>query len=145
MRCNIGLFPGSFNPFHVGHMNILLKAEKIFDTVIIARGINLEKQNEFVPLPIEIQDRKILTYDGLLTDFIDSLEYEVTVIRGLRNQKDFQSELEMYFTLQDLKPDIKLMTIFCDRQYQHISSSNIRLLQKYGKPIPKSYLNLKLC
>ena len=130
---NIGIYAGSFNPFHKGHYDILTKAEKIFDKVIIARGINPEKSNAFCELPEKISHRQIETYDGLLTDFIEILDYDVTLIRGLRNATDLQYELTQFQYLQDLKPDIKVISLFSDKQYEHISSSAIRMLEKYGK------------
>ncbi len=127
---NIAVYPGSFNPFHKGHYNVLEKAEKIFDKVIIARGINPEKKNKMVDLPEALQHRQVENYDGLLTDFIDSLDYDVTLIRGLRNTTDFQYELNQYRFLQDLKPDIKVVSLFCDKEFDHISSSAIRQLKQ---------------
>lgn len=142
----IGLYAGSFNPFTLGHFNILYKAEKIFDEVVIGIGQNPEKEkNQFI-LPKELKQRKtkIFFYDGLLTDLVEKLEKDgfdcfngdscdVTLIRGLRNTTDLQYELTQYRFLQDLKPDIKVVSIFCDKEYEHISSSSIRMLQKYGK------------
>jgi pantetheine-phosphate adenylyltransferase len=130
---NIAVYAGSFNPFHRGHLNILEKAERIFDKVIIARGVNPDKNNEVLPLPESIQYRQIVSYDGLLTDFIKSLDYDVTLIRGLRNSTDLQSELTQYRFLQDFKSDIKVVSIFCDKEYEHISSSAIRQLKKFNK------------
>jgi pantetheine-phosphate adenylyltransferase len=139
MKTNIAIYPGSFNPFHKGHYDILLKAESIFDKVIIARGVNADKSNhKKYELPDKIKDREIKEYSGLLTDFMDSLEYEVTVIRGLRNSTDLQYEMTQYRFLQDLKPNIKVISIFCDKEYEHISSSAIRMLELYGKE--KQYL-----
>jgi pantetheine-phosphate adenylyltransferase len=129
----IGVYAGSFNPFHKGHYNILNKAEQIFDKVIIARGINPEKNNKLTDLPIQIQNRQIETYDGLLTDFMDGLGYDVTLIRGLRNATDLQYELTQYRFLQDLKPNINVVSLFCDKEYEHISSSAIRNLELYNK------------
>jgi pantetheine-phosphate adenylyltransferase len=134
----IGLYAGSFNPFHLGHFNILHKAEKIFDEVILGVGQNPEKEkNEFL-VPDELTARKtrIIFYEGLLTEVVDKLEkegFDVTVVRGLRNSTDMQYELNQYRYLQDLKPDIKVVSIFCDKEYEHISSSAIRMLKKYGK------------
>ncbi len=130
---SIAVYAGSFNPFHRGHLNILEKAERIFDKVIIARGMNPEKNNEVVPLPEAIQYRQIIYYDGLTPDLIDFLGYDVTFIRGLRNSTDLQSELTQYRFLQDLKPDIKVVSIFCDKEHEHVSSSAIRQLKKFGK------------
>lgn len=129
----IAIYTGSFNPFHKGHLNILEKAEQIFDKVIIARGINPDKNNTFIELPRIIQNRQIEYFDGLVTDFIDSLGYDVTLIRGLRNATDLQFELTQYRFLQDLKPGIKIVSLFCDKEFEHISSSAIRNLEKYNK------------
>ena len=129
----IAIYAGSFNPFHKGHYNILKKAEQIFDKVIIARGVNPEKNNKIIDLPTKIQNRQIEKYSGLLTDFIDGLGYDVTLIRGLRNATDLQYELTQYRFLQDLNPNIKIVSLFCDKEYEHISSSAIRGLEIYNK------------
>lgn len=130
----VGVYAGSFNPFHLGHYNILTKAEKIFDKVIIGFGKNPEKSDNFGLPSQSLDSRDVRFYDGLLTDFIDSLEYEnITLIRGLRNSTDLQYELTQYRFLQELKPDIQVISIFCDKEYEHISSSAIRMLMKYGK------------
>jgi len=125
---NIGLYAGSFNPFHKGHLNILLKAERIFDRVIVGRGKNKSKADDFLyPMP-KLDGRQVVEYKGLITKFIDTLPYDVTLIRGLRNSTDLQAELTFYRYLQYLKPDIKVVSIFCDSEYEHISSSGIKEL-----------------
>lgn len=127
----LGVYPGSFNPFHKGHLNILEKAEKIFDKVIVARGYNIEKSNQIEPMPKSL-GREVIVYHGLLTDFIESLGHDnVTIIRGLRNAEDFKYELTQFRYLQDLKPDIQLINIFCDKEFDHVSSSGIRLLRAF--------------
>lgn len=134
----IAVFPGSFKPFHKGHYNVLQKAEKIFDKVIIAFGKNLEKDKKIWPLPKTISNRQICGYNGLLTDFVSSLKYDVTVVRGLRNSTDFQYEQNQYRYIQELKPGIKIINIFCDKEFEHISSSGIRTLEQFKKH--KQYL-----
>ena len=135
---SIAVFAGSFNPFHKGHFNVLKKAEKLFDKVIIAFGKNPDKSIRNWPIPETISNRQHTEYHGLLTDHIDSFGYEVTVVRGLRNSTDFQYEQNQYRYIQELKPDIKIINIFCDKEFEHISSSGIRTLEKYGKH--KGYL-----
>lgn len=130
---NIAIYCGSFNPFHKGHMNILEKAEKIFDKVIICTGINPDKPLSERYWPAILGSRQLMTYDGLLTDFIDSFNYEVTLVRGLRNSSDFEAEKIQYRYLCDLKPDIKVVNIISDSEFEHISSSSIRTLKKYNK------------
>ena len=130
---NIAIYAGSFNPFHKGHFDILQKAEQIFDKVIIARGVNPDKNNKIYELPTQIQYRQIENYDGLLTDFINKFDYDITLIRGLRNATDLEYELNQYRFLQDLKPEIKVVSMFCDKEFEHISSSACRMLSKYNK------------
>jgi pantetheine-phosphate adenylyltransferase len=135
---NIAVFAGSFKPFHKGHFNVLQKAEKIFDKVIIAFGKNPDKDQKEWPLPKTLKTRQICEYNGLITDFVTSLKYEVTVVRGLRNTTDFQYEQNQYRYMQELKPGIKIVNIFCDKEFEHISSSGIRTLEKFKKH--KKYL-----
>jgi pantetheine-phosphate adenylyltransferase len=129
---NIGIYAGSFNPFHKGHYNILLKAEQIFDKVIIAFGKNLEKNHTQWPRPAQLQYRQVEEYGGLVTDFIQSLGYSTTLVRGLRNADDFKYEMKQYRYMQDFMPDVKMVSIFSDAEYDHISSSSIRILEKYN-------------
>lgn len=130
---SIAVFAGSFNPFHKGHYNVLQKAERIFDKVIVAFGQNPEKGSRGYKIPESLKNRQIETYDGLLTDFIASLEHDVVVIRGLRNSTDFNYEQNQYRYIQELMPEIKIVSIFCDKEFEHISSSGIRTLEKYNK------------
>lgn len=130
---NIGIYSGSFNPFTKGHYNILEQAERVFDKVIIARGKNLDKKEDLRPLPEAIQFRQIENYEGLLTDFINKLDYDVTLIRGLRSVTDLQHELNQLRFLQNFKKDIKVVSFFCDKQFEHISSSAVRQLEKIGE------------
>lgn len=129
----IGVYAGSFNPFHKGHLNILQKAESLFDKVIVARGSNPEKDVHTFDLPQVLKSRQVDNYDTLLTDYLETLEYQVILIRGLRNATDFQYELNQYRYLTDLKPDVQVVSIFCDKEFEHISSSGIRTLQKFGR------------
>lgn len=130
---NIAVYPGSFNPFHVGHLNILEKAEQIFDKVIIAIGQNPEKDNVKITRPAYLDHHQVDSYDGLLTDYLKEKSYPVTVIRGLRNTTDMQSELNQYRWLQELSNNgIRVVSIFCDKEYEHISSSSIRAMKQYG-------------
>jgi len=131
----IAVFPGSFNPFHKGHYNVLQKAEKIFDKVIIAFGNNPEKDGKRgYKVPESVRNRQIEDYNGLLTDFVERIGGEdIVVIRGLRNSTDFQYEQNQYRYIQELMPHIKIVNIFCDKEFEHISSSGIRTLEKYNK------------
>lgn len=128
-KYNIAIYPGSFNPFHKGHQDILNKAEKLFDKVIIARGTNSLKSTENkYELPSSLNYHETVEYSGLLTDYIKSLNYPVTVIRGLRSSKDFENEKILIRHLEDLMPEIKVIYLIADRNNEHISSTSIKEL-----------------
>lgn len=146
----IGVYPGSFNPFHVGHLNITEQALVIFDEVIIARGWNPEKEKpESVDFPTNndiVQRCRIDSFKGLLADYLNLLEFneydKVFVIRGLRNGEDLQYEQNQLQYIKEMYPTIRPVFLMCDRKYEHISSQSLRSLRKvseeeYQKYIPK--------
>ncbi|GAB4132893.1 MAG: hypothetical protein OHK0045_23880 [Raineya sp.] len=141
---NIGVYPGSFNPFHNGHYNILQKSERIFDKVIIARGVNPEKDNfsEEEGISPALYYRQTENFKGLLTDYLSSKEEDahITLIRGLRNGDDLAYEMNQISFMKDLKENLKVVFFHCDREFEHISSSAIRNLEKIGKGYGKKYL-----
>lgn len=127
----IAIFPGSFNPFTLGHLDILEKAEQIFDKVIIARGINSDKKIEIRQLPDYLNYREIINYDNLLCDFVEQSSYDLTIIRGLRNIMDFTYENTTLQYWRDFLPNIKVIYIMSDVSKSHISSSGVRSLEKF--------------
>ena len=148
MKSNtVGVFPGSFTPFTIGHKNIFDKAEKIFGegNVIIAFGVNPDKTNALDVNNIEskcdaLSDKlngvRVDYYTGFLHDYIDMLEktgYNPVIIRGLRNGDDLDYEINQLRFISDFKPGINTIFIACDKEYEHISSSAIKTLEKFNK------------
>lgn len=129
----IAVFAGSFNPFHKGHFNVLQKAERIFDKVIVAFGQNPVKNERTWEIPQSIKNRQIEHYNSLLTDLLNVLGGDPVLIRGLRNSTDFQYEQNQYRYMQELMPAINIVNIYCDKEFEHISSSGIRTLEKFNK------------
>ncbi len=111
-KVRIGVYAGSFSPFHAGHENILKKAEKIFDKVIIAQGINISKSFSELSIPASIvKTHQICKYDGMLHKFISDLGYEVTIVRGLRNEDDFKfQEVQLRF-INEFEPKVETVYI----------------------------------
>lgn len=158
-RPKIGIYPGSFNPLHLGHRNILKKAEQLFDKVIIAKGYNPEKDTPTV-IPgadvllcnsLEMQQKKLQqelpfhqveVFEGFLTKFVasKSQDADVFVIRGLRDGKDLDYEINALRVSEELDPRIKYVFIHCDKNYEHISSSMIRAMEKIEKGSASKYL-----
>jgi len=152
MLHKIGIYAGSFDPFHIGHLNILEKAEKLFNTVVIARGQNPEKHTHVEDLPESITDedngREFYYYNGLLSDFIkEKLKFwhctpeDFILIRGLRNSMDLLYEQTQMKYINDLLGfKINVVYIPCDAEFEHISSSAIKNLMKYKNGNHEKYL-----
>jgi pantetheine-phosphate adenylyltransferase len=145
----IGIFPGSFNPFTNGHMDILKRAEKIFDKVIIGLGQNANKQQlsedtRKTELMQVLPNYQIEYYSGLLSEYVTSKDYPVTVIRGIRNGKDLDEEQTLVKILNECsESDIEFIHLITKTKYQHVSSSMVRELSNYGKGekyLPKKVL-----
>lgn len=134
-RPKIGIYAGSFNPFHYGHLDVLIQAEKVFDKVVIAYGTNPDKEYREVIIPETISDREIIKYKGLLPDVLKEYEEtgcDVILIRGLRNEYDLTYEQNLVSFVKDYRPSVHVVFFLCDKQFEHISSSAIRSLQKIG-------------
>ncbi len=142
-RPKIGIYPGSFNPFHNGHLNILEKAERIFDKVIVARGINPDKQdiNEDVLQLKTLRYRQVENFSGFLTKYLSSKEgeAEITLIRGLRNGDDLDYEVNQLRFMEEMKPEVKIIFLPCDKEFEHISSSSIKNLDRIDAEFSKKY------
>lgn len=139
----IGIYAGNFNPYHIGHNDVLKKAEKIFDKVIVAFGNNPDKEKRKINVPICLEFHQVDEYNGLITDYITHIEnsgVDVTLIRGIRNGIDLDYESNQLSFIKDIKPDTKVLYIPCDKKYEHISSSAIRNLMKFDNSLINKYL-----
>ena len=144
----IALFCGSFNPIHIGHINILEKAERIFGrgNVITAIGINPDKiiqddylfeQDNKAKIISKKINRTVITYSKFLHELIEDYEkdsYNVVIIRGLRNGVDLDYEVNQMRFINDFKKDVNVIYITCDKEFEHISSSAIRKIEQFGGP-----------
>lgn len=152
----IAIYPGSFNPFTVGHLNVLEQAEKLFDKVYIAVGVNPDKLSEDVgkiypsldPRVLTIQrnfpNKNVIGYTGFLVDLITKREQEhgedITIVKGIRNGVDLDYEMIQHRYNQDLKPNVKVVFLPADRELMHVSSSGYRMLEKIRPGAGHKYL-----
>lgn len=142
----MGLYPGSFDPFHVGHLDIVHQAIQVFDRVLVSKGVNPDKHpNNRYDLPFDVLrglSVQMDEYDTLLTDHIkrwEKEEYDVTLVRGLRNGADLEYEQNLIAFLKEMYPQIKVVAFYCDPKYRHISSSALRGIEKFSYEEFKKY------
>ena len=129
----VAVYPGSFNPFHRGHLSILRQAERVFDKVIIGVAVNRQKPGAAATLEqrrAELQSRlcfhEVVEIPGLLTDFIEQFPLPLSVVRGVRDGTDLEAELRYARFLSELRPNTNVVWIGCEAELQHLSSSAIR-------------------
>ena len=136
------IFPGSFDPFTIGHYDIVTRGLNIFDEIIIGIGCNSQKTTTF---PLE--DRlaaikqvfaseprvKVEVYHGLTIDF--AATHEATcILRGVRSMQDFEYERNIAEANKQLS-GMETVLLYTRPEYAHISSSLVRELHAYGKDI----------
>ena len=130
----IAIFPGSFDPFTLGHMDILRSALKMFDKVIVAVGYNSAKSGFFTPdLRVRIiqdaiagmENVEVCSYTGLTVDFCRQ-KGAGWIIRGLRTTTDFEMESVIAQANRKMAPEILSIFIPAGHEYSFISSTVVR-------------------
>lgn len=136
------IFPGTFDPFTIGHESIVRRALTFIDEVIIAIGINEQKHSLF---PIEKREQmirefykdepriKVMSYSSLTVDFAREVGANL-IIRGIRTVKDFEYE-ETISDINRKLGEVETILLFTEPELTSISSTIVRELIKYGKDI----------
>ena len=134
------LFPGSFDPFTAGHLNILKRALTMFDEVIVAVGINQDKRGFFdmdqriaiISQAVEgLEGVSIIKYDNLTIDTCHELGIR-HIVRGVRNMIDFETERSIADANRRLAPEIETIIIPTAQEFAHISSSAVRDILRHN-------------
>lgn len=143
------IFPGSFDPFTVGHFDVLESALQLFDKVIIAVGYNSSKKGFFTPetrveiirqATADMPNVEVCTYSGLTIDLCHQLGVN-NIVRGLRTTTDFEMESVIAQANKKMAPDVSTIFIPACQEYSFISSTVVRdiLIHKgnAGQFLPK--------
>lgn len=138
----IGIFAGTFNPYHIGHENICIQAEKVFDKVILAQVLPPKTQR--VPVLTHAY-RQVITHNGLLTDLFNDVSdnQSLHLVRGLRSSDDLDHEIQLRTVVKEFVGELPISYFICDEQYSRISSALIRSLRPYGSDAYSHYLPTK--
>ena len=136
----IAVYPGSFDPVTLGHMNIIERAAAIFDKLYVCVMVNSEKtplfnRNERVELIrrccTHLPNVEVETSDGLLVDYADS-RGACAIIKGLRAVSDFDWEFQMALANKKIKPSIETMFLASSEKHTYLSSTVVKELGRYG-------------
>ena len=139
----IAVYPGSFDPVTNGHLNIIERAAKLFDRVIVCVMVNAEKKPLFSLEEREgflrlvcchLSNVEIDSYGGLLAEY--AKEHDCcTIIKGLRAGSDFEKEFQMAMINRKLNPDLESLFLTAEHQYMYLSSSAVKVLGFYGADV----------
>ena len=136
----IAVYPGSFDPITLGHLNVIERAAKLFDQVIVCVMVNSQKQYMFSEEERVGFIRRVTQHlpnveadsaSGLLADYARRRHADV-VIKGLRAVTDFENEFMMAMINHKLNDQLDTMFLMAEQKYLYLSSSTVKELGRYG-------------
>ena len=139
----VALYPGSFDPVTVGHVDIVARASALFDEVVVSVYDTPSKSLLFTTNErVELLERacehlpnvRVIKYSGLTIRFARDIGAEV-IVRGLRSGVDFEYEFEMAFMNRKLEPQVDLVCFMTSQDYMFVSSSLLKEVAKLGGDI----------
>lgn len=137
---NIAIYPGSFDPITKGHLDIISRGAKIYDKVIVAVLVNMDKNCLFTieervdlikRVTKNIDNVEVLSFDGLLVDFAKMHNSRV-ILKGLRTMSDFEYEFQMALMNSKLDSDIETVFMMTSSEFSYVSSSSVKQVAKFG-------------
>jgi pantetheine-phosphate adenylyltransferase len=139
------VYPGTFDPMTLGHEDLMRRASRLFERLILAVAAGHHKKTMFstderLEIARELASRcgnvEVLAFDGLLRDFVVSHGGKV-VVRGLRAVTDFEYEFQMAGMNRQLMPDVETVFLTPSDQYQFISGTFVREIATLGGDVSK--------
>lgn len=130
----IAVYPGSFDPITLGHLNVMERASKLFDRLIVGVGVNIEKQTLFSAderhrlihdATAHLENVEIRTFSGLAVTFVKQCGASI-MVRGVRPITDIAAELTMMMANRRLAPEVETLFMIADGELAHVSSSLIK-------------------
>jgi pantetheine-phosphate adenylyltransferase len=130
----IAVYPGTFDPITLGHLNVMERVSRLFDRLIVGIGVNIEKRTMFEPearmelireATTHLDNIEILTFSGLAVEFAKKCGARV-MVRGVRPLTDIPAELTMMMANRRLAAEIETLFMIADGELAHVSSSLIK-------------------
>ena len=140
MANRIGVYPGSFDPATKGHVDLMERAARMFDTVVIAVANNAEKKCLFSyeervdmiqQLTTHIPNIEVRTFQGLIVDLVRELD-AIALIRGIRAVSDFEYEMSMAVTNRRLLPSCDTISFMPSEKHMFVSSRLVKEIVRLG-------------
>lgn len=134
------IYPGTFDPVTVGHLDIMKRACSMFDEVVVAVAMSASKNPMFTAEQrIEMLEAatqnlaniKVIGFDNLLVDLSDTLDANI-IIRGLRAVSDFEYEIQMGYANSSLKKELETIFLMPSLEYSYVSSSVVRSILPFN-------------
>ena len=128
------VYPGSFDPITLGHLNVMERAAGLFDRLVVGIGVNMEKSPWFTPeerialiqgATAHVKNLEIRTFTGLAVNFVKECGLRM-MIRGVRPITDIAAELTMMMANRRLARDVETLFMIADGDLAHVSSSLIK-------------------
>lgn len=138
----IAIFPGTFDPFTLGHLSLIERGLSLMDEIIVAIGVNdakrtyfsLEQRVRMIDLFFQHNPHvRVLAYNSLTVDFAHSVNAEF-ILRGIRTVNDFEYEKSIADVNRKMT-GIETIILFTEPEHTHISSTIVRELLRYGKDV----------
>ena len=136
----LAVYPGSFDPITLGHVNVIKRAARVFDNIIVCVGTNSSKHTAFTMEERVAQVRKVCerfsnvevdSSDRLVADYCRSRGAQI-IIRGLRALSDFEQECQMANINRKMRPDLDTFFLVADSKYTYLSSTAVKEMAQYG-------------
>ena len=143
MHNGLCVYPGSFDPVTLGHVDLIERAAGLFDEVVVAVLNNPEKNGTFTTerrlemltkACAHLPNVRIDSFGGLLVDYMRTLHAEI-VLRGLRAVTDFENEFQMAQVNRQIAPEIETLFLMTSPNFAYISSSAVRQIAAFGGDI----------
>jgi len=135
----IAIYPGSFDPITSGHLNIIRRAAKIFDKLVVCVMVNSVKQplftqeervNQIRRVTADIENVEVDSSNELLAEYAKR-KGSCVIVKGLRAGSDFENEFQMALINHKINPNLDTMFLTAEHQYMYLSSSTVKELGKY--------------